>query len=76
VRKRFKIKVGADLQPLTTHRDCKVLKLEGLKTKPAGRAEGVYESDKKKRWAAGSAGRKAAASLPHSKKRQTSSQLV
>jgi hypothetical protein len=48
VRKRFIIKVGADLQPLTTHRDCKVLKLEGLKTKPAGRAEGVYESDQKK----------------------------
>jgi hypothetical protein len=48
VRKRFKIQgLGADLQPLTTDRDCKVLKLKGLRIKPADGAERVCERDQK-----------------------------
>jgi hypothetical protein len=67
-RKSFKINgLGADLRPSTAHRDCKVLKLKGLRIKPAGGAERACKSDQKN-WAAGSAVRKATAWLPHSKK--------
>jgi hypothetical protein len=75
-RKSFKINgLGADLRPSTAHRDCKVLKLKGLRIKPAGGAERACKSDQKK--LGGRLGSKKSGSLAAAlQKRQTSSQLV